>query len=278
MNTIRARGRPSRPGRVTARRVSAGLAACCLLTSVPLGAQEPIAAVWQPRKISFSYDSATTIFTCSALAGRVASILRAVGGRDDLKVKVTGCSESPIATTVPVSDRGSVGVSTSMPDPMSARTSPSREFVNVHVQVMWPTAVTPEVLAELEKDKSRRELVSRVTGNPAARFNDPVRFAAQWQPVTLSRKTIGIEPEECELLDQMSRAVFRKVGVRVISGRMACSPNSRLPPELVVEALMPAPAPEISLPSPGASQENAGTPAAGGDDEATEPEGEQTPE
>ena len=42
---------------------------------------------------------------------------------------------------------------------------------------MMPAQVTPELLKEIEKDKSRRELVSRVTGNPAAAFNDPAARA-----------------------------------------------------------------------------------------------------
>lgn len=220
-------------------------------------AQEPVPAVWQPRKLSFSYSSATTIFSCSALARRVASILRAVGARDDIQVRTSGCSESVPPSPTGVSDRVSVGIW----DPMSeraARGPDGRQHVTVYVRLMLPTEVTPEVRAELEKDKSRRELVARVTGNPAARFNDPVMFSAQWQPVTLSRKTIGIEPEECELLDQMSPGVFRKLGMRTVSGSVVCSPDSKLPPEMVVEALLAAPYPSGTVPQ---------MPATGGDDD-----------
>ena len=123
--------------------------------------------------------------------------------------------------------------------------------------MMLPTEVTPEVLAELEKDKTRRELVSRVTGNPAARFNDPVLFQAERQLVTLSRETIGIEPEECELLDEMSVVVFRELGVRVVSMDFVCSDSSLIPPEAVVEALLPTPYPTSNLqPAPGPAEED----------------------
>jgi hypothetical protein len=116
----------------------------------------------------------------------------------------------------------------------------------VRAWAMMPTEVTADVAAELERDKSRRELVSHVTGNPLPRFNDPVMFAAQRQAVTLSRKTIGLEPAECELLDQMSSNVFPGLGIDVVSRNLACDPRgaARIPPEIVVEALVVAPADE----------------------------------
>lgn len=253
-----------------ARRCAALLASALLVTTVRAVAQEPVPAVWQPRKLSFSYNSSTNIFSCSALAGRVSSILRAVGARDDIQVKASGCSEAIPPTPTHANDR----MTMTTWDPMSARGSAQspdgRQYVNVYVRLMLPTEVTPEVLAELEKDKSRRELVSRVTGNPAARFNDPVMFKAQWQPVTLSRKTIGIESEECELLEQMSPGVFRQLGMRVVTSATACSAGSSLPPQMVVEALMAAPMPNVSLPEPptGEQDTSPGAPPASDDDDA----------
>jgi hypothetical protein len=118
------------------------------------------------------------------------------------------------------------------------------------MRIMIPAEVTPEILAELDKDRSRRELLSRVTGNPATRFDDPVAFPATWQRVTLSRKSIGVEPEECELLDQVSRGVLQQLGMRVMRRNMDCSSGSvsAIPPEVEVEALMPAPLQATSTP------------------------------
>lgn len=244
-----------------ARRCAAWLACALLVTSLHAVAQEPVAAVWQPRKLSFSYSSSTNIFSCSALAGRVASILRAVGARDDIQVKASGCSEAIQPSPTHSNDRMTMATWDPMAARASARGPDGRQYVNVYVRLMLPTEVTPEVLAELKKDKSRRELVSRVTGNAAARFNDPVMFHAQWQPVTLSRKTIGIESAECELLEQMSPGVFGQLGMRVVSNPTACSAGSSLPPQMVVEALMAVPMPSVSLPEPPTGDPGA-TPAA----------------
>ena len=212
-------------------------------------AQEPIAAVWKEQRLNFLYSSATTVYSCSALAGRVSSILRAVGARDDVKVTVNDCSNSGVPTDIGLnSDRGSVNASIdtsvnrsgAVSDRYYERRIDRLQTMHVYVRLMMPTEVTPDVLTELKKDKSRRELISHVTGNPAPRFNDPVLFSAQWQPVTLSSKTIGLEPEECELLDQMSSSVFRELGVRVVRKRYSCDPDrvSHIAPELVAEALL----------------------------------------
>jgi hypothetical protein len=235
-------------------------------------AQEPVAAVWKERTLFFPYRSAVVVYTCSALEDRVARILRGVGARPDLEVRVSNCSESIPLSDPPMSDSGSWGAdgvgSWGTLEPttnrsLTRRTEP-QQVVNVRVSLMMPVEVTPEVLEELKKDRSRRELVSRVTGDPAARFADPIPFTAQRQLVTLSRKTIGLEPEECELLDQMSASGFRELGIRVVRRGFVCDPSriSRIAPELEVEALIvtsfesstahpapPHPAPE--LPPPG---------------------------
>ena len=267
--------RLSRSGSHRVRRGCA-LLALALASGAPSVAQEPVAAVWQPRKVSFYYSSATAIFSCSAIAGRVSSILRAVGARDDLKVTTSGCTESDIPSPP---GHPNPGVPISHQDPLSSRAvapgADTRQQVHVYVRLMLPTEVTPEVLAELNKDKSRRELVARVTGNPAARFNDPVLFSAQWQPVTLSHKTIGITSEECELLDQMSPRVFRDLGLRDTRNNFRCSHDSHISPTMVVEALLPAPPPAASrapeFPATGDDDTDPSAPAGASDDGQVEP-------
>ena len=221
------------------------LAAFCVLPmTARAGADEPVPAVWKEHQLSFNYSSSVAVFACKALTGRVGDLLRAVGARDDIKVSANNCDE----TLTPASP-GVVGPSGRISRPVASSAYPEarldttrRQSVFVHVSLMMPTEVTPEVLVELEKDKQRRELVARVSGNPAARFNDPVIFPAERQQVTLSRKTVGLEPEECELLEQMSTTVFRELGVDVVRKRANCDRTrpGLTPPELVVESLMPA--------------------------------------
>jgi hypothetical protein len=119
--------------------------------------------------------------------------------------------------------------------------SDRQQTIQVRVRLMMPVELTPKIQAEIDKDRSRRELVSRVTRNPAASMNDPVVFAAQRQEVTLSQRTIKLKAEDCELLQQMTTQVIRRLGVRVKDQNFTCGPrsSSRIPPQLTVEALMP---------------------------------------
>ena len=224
------------------RRVASLLALALVVTGFPSAAQEPaksaqeppgatqeptsaeqefITAVWKSRQLSFTYSSATSIYSCSALRGRVSDILRAVGARDDMRVSVNDCREGMMPPDARLDDRGGWQSSRPATD-RYLNPSTDRQLVHVSIRVMMPTEVTPAVLEELKKDKSRRELLSHVTGDPAAKFNDPVAFPAQWQPVTLSHKTIGLEPEECELIDEMSPTVFRQLGLKVVRKNSTC--------------------------------------------------------
>jgi hypothetical protein len=234
----------------------------------PAAAQQQTAAVLKLREIDFFYRSSIAHLSCSALQGRVATVLRALGARDDVQVRADGCdavvmAEEPMEPWPEPSDRTQTGADRWLSTSSRLHNRGARREQSAHVRArfMMPIEVTPEVLAEIEKDKSRRELISRVTGN-AAGSNHPIVFPAQRQLVTLSRRTIGLEPEECELLEQMSSGVFRKLGMRVVRRSHGCDRDqvSRIPPQFTVEALMPvmprapqlAPAAGDSDPEPGA--------------------------
>lgn len=227
------------------------LAACTVGT--PAIAEESAEFVWKIREADFLYRSSAAIYSCDALQSRVANIMRAVGARDDVSVSVSNCESFVVApdrsnnTTNPwgrgdASNDSGIGSGWQVQSSRLANRSSNIREQQAHVRVraLMPAAVTPQVLAELDKDKSRRALVSRLTGNPAAMYDDPVAFPAQRQEVTLSRSTIGLEPAECELLEQMSTSIFRRLDVRVIRRNFSCDRNggSHLAPKLTVEALM----------------------------------------
>lgn len=221
--------------------------------------EQAVIAVWKAREVDFLYRSSVAIFSCSALQDRVIAILRGVGARDDVQVRVDDCGNSFLPSDAPSHapntwDTGNA--SNTWPTPSSRfSTQPTARQQTSHVRarVMWPTEVTQEILGELDRDKSRRELVSRVTGNPAAMLDDPVAFKAKRQAITLSHKTIGLDPVECELLEQMSTSVFRELGIRVVRRSSSCGRNSvsRIPPQMTVESLIGIPFAAQQMPSVG---------------------------
>lgn len=192
-------------------------------------------AVWKRKEIDFFYRSSLALYSCGALKDRVASIMRAVGARQDVQVRVDDCREFITPMEQPVDTWQ--GPSSS--DILNNRRRAQEQRTHVRVTAYMPTVLTPAVLDEIDKDKARRELISRVTGNPAAGMNDPVVFPAKVQSVTLSRKTVGLDPVECELIDQFSSAL-KRIDVRVVRRNFSCDRNnlSRIAPQLTVEALM----------------------------------------
>jgi len=111
----------------------------------------------------------------------------------------------------------------------------------VHIYAMMPVPADSKVMKEIDKDKSRRELISKVTGNMNVALNDPILFAATRQQVTLSHETIKLGPEHCELLDQMITHVFRDYDLKTVRKSLSCDTHQRsnIPPNAVVEALLP---------------------------------------
>jgi hypothetical protein len=222
----------------------AGAALTFATAAIAQEGQDPTAvtAVFKAKEVDFSYRSSTAFLPCHQLRNVVTNILRAIGARDDIQVRVSDCEHFEMAA-----DSGF--------DRWDDRRFPNRQFSedgfpnnrtreqysHIRARLMTPVELTPEVLAEIDKDKSRRELVSRVTGNPAAAMNDPIVFEAKRQPVTLSRTSLRLEPQDCQLLEQMTRSVFRELDVRVVRRNFTCDSRqeSRIAPQMTVEALLP---------------------------------------
>jgi hypothetical protein len=219
----------------------AGLLAAGTLTfGCAAVAQEQVAGVYKTHEVRFLYRSFVNLFACDELRNHVRAILLAVGARDDIKVRVSDCEVVifPDETSPEWQRSGRYDWPT---DRFGNWRNDRMQNSNVRVDLMFPVEATPEVLAQIDKDKSRRELVSRVTGNPLAALNDPVIFPAQRRQVTLSRATIRLGPEDCELLEQMIPTVFRTLDVKVIERKLSCESHRRssFTPKLVLEALLP---------------------------------------
>jgi len=265
------------------RRVGVVLA----LTSLAIGSQcaagqeETVGAAWMVREMNFNYRSSVAMFTCSALKERVVVILRAIGAREDMDVRVDSCEPIAVSHGLHAGAWGDTP-DASFPsnresdpfernsDPFGRATQnslPSNRFgsrhgtglngtedqeqsAHVRARFVFPSVVTPEVLAELDKEKSRRELISRMTGNTAALQNSPVIFPAKRQLITLSHETIGISPTECQLLEQMS-GFFKGIDVKVVKRSTPCSRSgaSRTPLQMTVESLVGVPLGMGSVPT-----------------------------
>lgn len=245
--------------RVRGRRIAAFVLSALLMAAGEAGAAEPeTTAVLKLHEFSFVYRSSNYLLSCGDIRGRVASVLRSLGASQDVQVRVNGCD----TVAMPLDRRGDT-----LDGPGTVRSSSGRwgasvdpfehpyddgnpssdltrrrsvvpaQSTHVDIRALLPVEMTAKVQAELQKDRSRRELISRV--NPSSGIGEPVVFAAERRVVELSRKTIRLEPEECELMEQMSRSIFRKIGARVVRRASCPDEPSNIPPKLMVEALLP---------------------------------------
>lgn len=234
-------------GRIRCGYVVLAFVACVF--TLDATAQGKVTAVLKASEVDFIYRTSSSFLPCHELQNRVAMILRAVGARDDISVQAWDCDRFLMSgdTSFDRSDPFDATYDRSDPfgrsnnDPFRGRRGDREQQSRVRIRLMSPVEVTPQVLADMDKDKSRRELISRVTGNPMVAMNDPIIFPAQRQSLTLSREVVELEPADCELLEQLSRSVFRELGIRVLRRSYTCDRRQRslIPPRMTVEALLP---------------------------------------
>ncbi len=218
-----------------------------LAAEVPAQEQEAIAAALKLKEVDFVYRSSRSYLSCDELRNAVAVVLRALGARDDVQVTATHCSWSQIPDATITNDSDSTwnqnwDRSTRQQSPMERmRGETTNQSTPLHIRAMMPVPANKKVLKEMEQDKARRELISRVTGNQSVALNDPIMFAAKRQQVTLSHDTIKLQPEHCELLDQMMSGVFRRLDMKVVRKSISCDPHQRssFAPSATVETLLP---------------------------------------
>jgi hypothetical protein len=198
----------------------ARLAVSCILAAVlsqaayagaPADSASPVQSVWKPVEIKYSYVGFTTAYNCDAFEQKVKSILTTLGATPLTKVKANGCIDV---------------------------NRPSR---NVFVTVTTATPI-PASEAKEPPNKATKELAERLTGKVDPLKTDP--FPAQWKTVDLSRdRRLNLEPGDCELMEGLSKEVLPKLGVKIVTDRVACTPNNLgiSTPQLTVNALIALP-------------------------------------
>jgi hypothetical protein len=173
-----------------------------------------VAAVWKPQEISFYFHSFTTFYPCPSLNDKVRRLLLQLGADRDIRVRSTGCDIGYAAARSPM----------------------------VRIKLSAPAEATPEMLAELEKTRTTRELVARVRGGES--MDVTAQFPAYWRRVALDRGVRNLDSGDCELIDAIKRQVLPQLAVRIVRDNMRCGPfqYSSAPVPLEVEALVAMPA------------------------------------
>lgn len=165
----------------------------------PAGAGPTVAAVWTEHEFTFTYFGRGTYYACGGLENKIAHILTELGARPEPWVRV-GCLDGTGVQLMPTA----------------------------RIRVAVPAAVTPELLAQLEADKPKRELIAKAQGHGAVVDVATAQFPAQRQVVEfVGRRKDRIDDGDCELLEQLLPQVLEPLGVREAPGssRLRCVPR-----------------------------------------------------
>jgi hypothetical protein len=172
-------------------------------------------AVWIERDVQLHYVGLTSYYSCDGLRGQVRSILKELGARPGFKVTARNCINATGPELTPA----------------------------VRIVAAFPVEATPEVLAELESDASKRELVARVQGKSVTEAT--AQFPARPKRVEFRSGGMSfLRDGDCELMEQMRDRVFGELGVKVVDGSIHCAPRqvSLNAIRMTVDVLEPLPA------------------------------------
>lgn len=198
--------------------------ACALLTVAAVaqaqqaspadGPPDTVNAVRIERQVDLVYMGFTTYYSCDGLRSKVRRVLEDLGLGDGLEVMVRNCIRLTGPELMPMA----------------------------RIVAQVPVEATPEVLAELASDASKRELVARVKGE--APVEATAQFPARRKRVQFESSPLGdLQFGDCELMEQIRNRVFPALGVKVIEDRTHCVPRqvTLYPIHMVVEVLAAVP-------------------------------------
>jgi hypothetical protein len=178
------------------------------------GQSAPVQAVWKPQKITMSYFSPTTYYSCDALEAKMKRIIGQLGLIGDVRVRAADCARGGVVT---------------MP--------------NVHIEALAPVEASPQVLAELKKDESFRSLVARVNKARTQKIEVGEQFPAQWRDVQVG-KGLDLTGSDCDLLRDIQRQLLPKLAVKIKPANRTCDSRDATvngKPFLDLQVLLPVP-------------------------------------
>ena len=175
-------------------------------------------AVWVEREVGFNYSGFTSYYSCEGLRAKLEWLLGEIGARPGFKVRTRGC----------------------------VRLSGAELMPGARIVATVPLEATPELLAEIASDASRRELAARAKGGSVPAPEAAAQFPAHVKRVEFrsARTSAGeLQDGDCEFMEQARRQLFAPLGVRVVHGQASCTPNQLTlgAVQLTVEVLEPVP-------------------------------------
>jgi hypothetical protein len=151
---------------------------------------EPVTAIWLSHEFKFSFSADTVRYRCDELAKRVSSVLTAVGAARH-SIDISRCLDfDPLQRLT-----------------ISATVAAEATEHNLHAATQFSSA---------------ERLLSEIRKSPLPTKADVERFQAEWRTVQIRRAELNLHAGDCELLHDIKRQVFTKIGVGVNEKGLRC--------------------------------------------------------
>ena len=196
-----------------------------------------VAAIWRVQNLPFEFRGDNVAYTCEQFRKKVRAVLISVGAHPSVIVQAR-CSPATSAGFVRAPDASSPGrESEGLPARVPAKLSTR---IVASISLATPAIASEENVREATTFNSQRELVAKVNDEPLPTPATIPMFRAIWAPIALNNVAdTSLEAGDCELLRQLSRQVFPKIGVEVTRSKLVCSPSVISKPSIEVRALVP---------------------------------------
>ncbi len=164
----------------------------------PAGAGPTVNAVWTEHEFMFTYFGRGTYYSCGGMESKIEYILTELGARPKPWVRVSCLDGAGI-----------------------------QQMPTARIKVAVPTEVTPDLLAQLEAEKPKRELIAKAQGKGTAVDVATAQVPAERRIVEFTGRRLGrIDDSDCELFDQLLPQVLEPLGIREAPGSsLTCMPR-----------------------------------------------------
>lgn len=183
---------------------------------VPSDAAAPVNAVWARQELLFYYAGHRALYSCHSIEQKVRAVLLDMGAKPDLKIRASGCAPSLDFESRSVRPPGRP------PQAVISLPSKARGDVRVTIEVAMPMELTPALVAVLQQRQGERELISRIEGESGGGTTINA-FPARRRQATLTRSSRDLDDGDCELIAELARQVFPRIGVRTENTAARCA-------------------------------------------------------
>jgi hypothetical protein len=196
-------------------------------------------AIWLSRTVPFEYRGDRTAYTCESFKEKVRAVLLAVGVHPSLIVGLRCERASPQSTgrrPSPSIFQGEVEIPSTGPTHIGGTSS----RISARIALAAPAIANEQNIRDATTFDAQRRLLAEMRNEELPTPTTIPIFPAVWTSITLSGKTNPwLEPDDCELLRQLSQQVLPTIGIKV-TRKVTCSGAKISRPSLMVEALVGA--------------------------------------